>query len=50
MFGVGFLRLWEAAVKVFDFKPYFLPPPSAISAEFIDNFGADLGADEGVGR
>ena len=25
VFGVGFLVLWETAVKVFDFQPYFLP-------------------------
>ena len=30
VFGVGFLLLWETAVAVFDFQPYFLPPPSAI--------------------
>jgi NitT/TauT family transport system permease protein len=30
VFGVGFLLLWELAVRVFDFQPYFLPAPSAI--------------------
>jgi NitT/TauT family transport system permease protein len=40
VFGLGFLALWEAAVAVFDFQPYFLPPPSSIWAEFRDN--ADL--------
>jgi NitT/TauT family transport system permease protein len=39
VFGVGFLTLWEAAVEVFDFKPYFLPPPSAIWDQFTSNFG-----------
>ena len=38
LFGVAFLVLWEAAVEVFDFKPYFLPPPSAIWEEFTSNF------------
>jgi NitT/TauT family transport system permease protein len=28
VFGVALLALWEAAVEAFDFKPYFLPPPS----------------------
>ena len=30
LFGAVFLVLWETAVKVFDFQPYFLPAPSAI--------------------
>jgi NitT/TauT family transport system permease protein len=37
LFGVGFLALWELAVKVFDFQPYFLPPPSAIWEQFREN-------------
>ncbi|HEX6330422.1 MAG TPA: ABC transporter permease [Actinomycetota bacterium] len=37
VFGVAFLALWEASVKVFDLKPYFLPPPSAIWARFGEN-------------
>lgn len=37
VFGVAFLALWEAAVKVFDLKPYFLPPPSAIWTQFREN-------------
>ncbi len=37
LFGVAFLALWEAAVNVFDWKPYFLPKPSQIWAEFVDN-------------
>lgn len=37
VFGAGFLGLWEAAVNVFDWKPYFLPKPSRIWAEFLDN-------------
>ena len=37
VFGVGFLTLWELAVKVFDFQPYFLPPPSAIWEQFKEN-------------
>jgi NitT/TauT family transport system permease protein len=39
LFGVGFLALWEAAVKVFDLKLYFLAPPSKIFAKFVDNAG-----------
>jgi NitT/TauT family transport system permease protein len=37
VFGVGFLLLWELAVKVFDFQPYFLPAPTAIWQEFTSN-------------
>jgi NitT/TauT family transport system permease protein len=37
VFGVGFVLLWEAAVEVFDWKPYFLPAPSAIWDAFTDN-------------
>ena len=36
-FGAGFLALWEVAVKAFDLKPYFLPPPSAIWGQFREN-------------
>src|SRR5262249_23601696 len=38
VFGIGFLLVWEFAVRAFDLKPYFLPSPSAISNEFFDNF------------
>ena len=38
VFGVVFLGAWELAVKVFDWKPYFLTPPSAIWRAFVDNF------------
>jgi NitT/TauT family transport system permease protein len=37
VFGVGFLLLWELAVIVFDFQPYFLPPPSEIWQQFREN-------------
>jgi NitT/TauT family transport system permease protein len=37
LFGVAFLSLWEVAVNVFDWKPYFLPKPSRIWAAFTDN-------------
>lgn len=37
VFGVAFVVLWELAVKVFDLKPYFLPPPSAIWEQFREN-------------
>jgi len=38
LFGIGFLLLWEAAVAVFAWKPYFLPPPSSIAEQFRENF------------
>jgi len=37
VFGIVFLAVWELAVKVFDFQPYFLPAPSAIWGEFRAN-------------
>lgn len=37
LFGIAFLTVWEAAVTIFDFQPYFLPAPSAIWAEFRAN-------------
>ena len=39
VFGIAFLVLWEAAVKVLDFQPYFLPAPSAIWGQFRQNTG-----------
>lgn len=36
VFGVIFFGAWELIVKVFDIKPFLLPAPSAIWAEFID--------------
>jgi NitT/TauT family transport system permease protein len=38
-FGAAFLALWETVVKVFDLKPYFLPTPTSIWAEFHGNLG-----------
>jgi NitT/TauT family transport system permease protein len=38
LFGVAFLALWELAVNVFDWKPYFLPKPSSIWDAFVENF------------
>lgn len=35
--GLVFLATWEALVKGFDLKPYFLPAPSAIWSAFSDN-------------
>ena len=40
VFGIAFLALWEAAVNVFDWKPYFLPKPSSIWSQFTDNFSS----------
>lgn len=37
VFGAAFLALWEGAVVVFDLKPYFLPKPSTIFRQFVDN-------------
>jgi NitT/TauT family transport system permease protein len=37
LFGVALLGAWELAVEVFDWKPYFLPKPSAIWSAFLDN-------------
>jgi NitT/TauT family transport system permease protein len=37
VFGAAFLLLWEVAVRVFDFQPYFLPAPSAIWDAFRTN-------------
>lgn len=37
VFGMVFLAAWEAIVKGFDLKPYFLPAPSAIWSAFADN-------------
>ncbi|MGI9052383.1 MAG: ABC transporter permease [Ilumatobacteraceae bacterium] len=39
VFGVAFFALWEGAVKVFDWKPYFLPKPSSIWSEFTSDVG-----------
>jgi len=35
VFGVSFLALWEAAVRGFDLKPYFLAAPSKIFEQFL---------------
>lgn len=39
MFGVLFVVAWEAVVKGFDLKPFFLPAPTAIADAFVDNAG-----------
>lgn len=39
LFGALFLAVWEAVVRGFDLKPYFLPAPSAIGEAFVDNVG-----------
>ena len=38
VFGVSFLGLWEAAVRGFDLKPYFLAAPSKIFEQFFKNY------------
>ena len=40
VFGIAFLALWEAAVNVFEWKPYFLPKPSSIWTQFTDNLSS----------
>lgn len=37
VFGVAFLALWEALVRAFDLKPYFLSAPSKIVEALTDN-------------
>ena len=37
-FGALFFGAWQAAVKVFDIKPYFLVTPTAILGRFFDNW------------
>ena len=37
LFGLGFLGLWEGAVRGFNLKPYFLAPPSKIAEQFWSN-------------
>ncbi|NQV96586.1 MAG: ABC transporter permease subunit [Acidimicrobiaceae bacterium] len=37
IFGVAFLLLWEALVKGFNLKPYFLAAPSKIIEQFFKN-------------
>jgi NitT/TauT family transport system permease protein len=39
LFGAGFLAVWEAIVRGFDLKPYFLPAPTAIWSAFTGNVG-----------
>ena len=38
VFGVSFLGIWEAAVRGFDLKPYFLAAPSKIFEQFFKNY------------
>ena len=35
IFGLVFVLLWEAVVKGFDLKPYFLPAPSTVLDSFV---------------
>ncbi len=44
LFFVGFVLTWEAVVKVFDLKPYFLAPPSKILTRFFENLDLVWGA------
>lgn len=38
VFGALFILAWEAVVRGFDLKPYFLPSPSSIAEAFGDNW------------
>jgi NitT/TauT family transport system permease protein len=38
LFGVAFLAIWEGAVKLFGWKPYFLAPPTKVWEQFTKNF------------
>ena len=44
VFGVAFIAWWEAAVHIFDLKPYFLAAPSKIWGQFTENFSLIWGA------
>jgi len=37
LFGLLFVAAWQASVRVFDLKPYFLPAPSEIWQQFHEN-------------
>jgi NitT/TauT family transport system permease protein len=37
LFGAAMILLWHVAVKLFDWKPFFIPSPSAVSNAFRDN-------------
>lgn len=37
LFGAVLVGIWETAVNVFDWKPYFVPAPSAVWRAFNDN-------------
>ena len=39
VFGVLLLGIWEAIVRGFDLKPYFLVSPTDIGSRFVDNWG-----------
>ena len=38
VFGALFVAAWEAVVRGFDLKPYFLPSPSSIAEAFGENW------------
>ncbi len=38
LFGAVLFGAWEAAVAIFDIKPYFLVPPSDILDRFVENW------------
>jgi NitT/TauT family transport system permease protein len=50
LFGVAFLTVWELAVNVFDWKPYFLPTPSSVWSAFVENWSLVWSAASVSGR
>ncbi|MBX3493144.1 MAG: ABC transporter permease [Parvibaculum sp.] len=42
--GVVFLGIWEASVRLGDVPLFVLPPPSAIGASLVANFGSLMGS------
>lgn len=40
LLGIFALAVWEAAVVIFDIKPFVLPSPSSIGADFVGSFDA----------
>jgi len=39
LFTLALVVVWEAAVRVFNIPPFFLPPPSAIAGAFVEYWG-----------
>jgi len=50
VFGIAIVVIWELAIKAFDWKPYFLPSPTAVWSAFVDNFALIRSATAVSGR